>query len=372
MSWSARGSVRAGLDKWWLLPFGVLAASALVALSIVVFRPVLVARLSAEVGLRAPSEPLVDCSGALASDYACYQQRYQNLTRDSGVEAAFVELKDEFAENEFVKTNCHQLVHVIGRTAFDLYGDIPGAYGRGDHFCEGGYYHGAVEAVAAKIGPEKIRDEADTLCAGPREERERSNDHFNCVHGIGHGLMGIQDNEVFDSLETCDALKDEWERESCYGGVFMENRNAVYNPSHPSKYLREDLPLYPCTEVQTRYKAECYKNQTEYALWTQGDDFAKVFDLCAEIEDDSRPACYWSLGRDASWKGNSSDAAETKSTCMLGRDYEARSNCVIGAVEDFILYENEAQARELCESLDADLRAACFRAGEEFSETFKA
>ncbi len=57
---------------------------------------------------------------------------------------------------------------------------------------------------------------------------------------------------------------------------------------------------------------------------------------------------------------------------MLGRDYKARSNCIIGAVKDFILYENEPQAKELYESLDADLRDVCFQVGEEASEVLEA
>ncbi len=57
---------------------------------------------------------------------------------------------------------------------------------------------------------------------------------------------------------------------------------------------------------------------------------------------------------------------------MLGSDYEVRSNCIIGAVKDFISYENEPQAKEFCESLDADLSDVCFQAGEEASEAFEA
>jgi hypothetical protein len=64
-----RGPTKVGLDKWWLLPFGVLAASALLALGIFVL---------------APSYVAADCAGASASDFACYQQRYQGLCAIQG------------------------------------------------------------------------------------------------------------------------------------------------------------------------------------------------------------------------------------------------------------------------------------------------
>jgi hypothetical protein len=182
--------------------------------------------------------------------------------------------------------------------------------------------------------------------------------------------MGIMDDELFKSLETCDTLADSWERESCYGGVFMENVMAKNNPDHPSKYLKDDQPMYPCTDVDTKYKSQCYTMQTSYALQVEG-TFNKVFDLCSTVEDDYRTTCYQSLGRDASSQSNS-DPSKTKDVCMLGQDYDARSNCVIGAVKDFISYYNsDEQAKELCGSLDADLRDVCLDTGEEFYKTIQ-
>ena len=362
--------MRADFNRWWLLPFGVLATSGLIALNIIFFEPAFINRAFAGV---VQQGAVADCSGDLASNYACQQQRYQDLVRGPGVEAAFTDLKNEYQENELVKGQCHQITHVIGRTAVEIYDNLSGTYSNGDNFCWSGYYHGAMEAIVAKIGPDRILDEAGTICADLAEDQAYSFYHYNCVHGLGHGFMGIQENELFESLETCDTLEDTWERESCYGGVFMENVMAQYNPNHPSKYLKADQPLYPCTDVEDKYKTECYKMQTSYALNTQGDDFSKVFDLCGGVDEaEFRSLCYQSLGRDAS--GNSaSDLEETKATCLLGNDYEARSNCVVGAVRDFIsYYSHDTQVKELCESLDdTDLRELCFQESEDYYKTYE-
>jgi hypothetical protein len=363
------------------LPVGILAASALVTVGIVVFGPSFVGRSSAEVARQAASEPTetgeaaADCSGALATDYACHQGRYRDLVLDSGVEAAFAELKDEYNKNEFVRPGCHQLTHAIGRAAAERYGSIPGAYGRGEHFCGAGYYHGVIEAVTAEIGADRILQEAGTLCAELGEHRKYSVYHEGCAHGLGHGFMGVLDNELFESLETCDALVDGWEREHCYNGVFMEN----YDSGHSSKYLDVDLPLYPCTDVEDSYKTQCYQKQTTYALRAQDGDFAKVFDLCEGVEAGFRPACYHGLGRNAleeSLRKDVTDAAEAASAnvlCALGEDYEARSNCVIGAARYFVLYyHSDEQAKAFCDSLEAEsLRAVCLRAAEEHHASFR-
>ncbi len=249
--------MRAGFGKWWLLPWGVLTASALVALGIVVSGPSFLGSSSDEEAAQpAASEQeaaVTDCSGASKLDFACHQERYRALVLDSGVEAALADLKDERERNGFVRAACHDLTHVIGRTAVELYGDLAGAYSRGDPICSAGYYHGATEPVMAEIGADKVLEEADTVCADLRENQRYSTYHYNCVHGMGHGFMGVYESELFESLHACDALTERWEREHCYNGVFMENLTAMDNPSRPSKYLRADQPLYPCTEVETRY-----------------------------------------------------------------------------------------------------------------------
>jgi hypothetical protein len=175
--------IKTVFNRWGLLSFGVLVASALVVLGVVVFKPSLADRASVEVNQQAVSEPAdEDCSDASASGSACYkgeyqeeyseatsepvrksepattgcsgdpstdfarlQRRYQDLVRGSGVRAAFAELKDELTRNELAKSNCHELTHIIGHAAAELYGDVPTTYSQGDSFCGSGYYHGAME-----------------------------------------------------------------------------------------------------------------------------------------------------------------------------------------------------------------------------------
>ncbi len=59
---------------------------------------------------------------------------------------------------------------------------------------------------------------------------------------------------------------------------------------------------------------------------------------------------------------------------MLGEGYEARSNCIVGAVTQFVChYHDDAQAKAFCESLDAGfLRDLCLQSGEEYYESFEA
>jgi hypothetical protein len=361
-----------------LLPFGIFTVSALIALNILVTFGSL---FTQQTGSNMP----IDCSGPKANDFSCYQRRYEDLVYNSGVEAAFADLKDESTKEQFVQASCHQLTHGIGRAAAELYGDVASTYSRGDDFCGSGYYHGALETIVANIGADNILDEADNICADPREQENQSLNHRNCAHGLGHGFMGLYENEVFESLEACDALSDEWEREQCSGGVFMENVIDEDNPSNPSKYLKADQPFYPCTEVKTEYKSPCYARQTNYVLKKQGEDFAKVFDLCGKVEEDFRPVCYVGLGNNAvirSTREGTTDGAQAdegppadegaqaefiRGVCMLGQDTEALSKCFTGAIRQLIFfYDSDVQAKALCESLGrADWRTKCLLISED-------
>src|SRR3712207_2570833 len=80
------------------------------ASSILVFGPTFADRsFGDEVALHGAHEPteasgpIAECSGASATDHACYQQRYESLVRVSGVAAAFAELQGRIHEGRVCK-----------------------------------------------------------------------------------------------------------------------------------------------------------------------------------------------------------------------------------------------------------------------------
>lgn len=311
------------------------------------------------------------CTGQLATNYTCQLTHYQTLTQASGVAAAFVDLKAAYNTNSAVQSNCHQLTHAIGRAAVSIYSDVGVAYEHGDNFCWSGYYHGVMEAIAARVGEKNLPGQANQICASLAAKQRYSFDHYNCVHGMGHGFMALDDDEVFTSLSQCDLLNDSWEQQSCYGGVFMENVMADFNSLHHTNYLKADQLMYPCTDVAAKYKQQCYLMQTSYALKHVNYDFAKVFGICGAVPEDTyRQTCFQSLGRDAS--GNSvSDVNKTHTTCLLGTNFEQQSNCVIGAVKDFIsYYHSKDRGLALCDSFTTDLQSLCASTATEYYKSF--
>jgi hypothetical protein len=316
------------------------------------------------------------CSEKNNITFTCYKNELTQITQQQGPEKAMALVKAQYPKIPYVKSQCHQLTHVIGRAALTKYhDDVADTYAHGDQYCWSGYYHGAMEELSKDKGYDYIIKNANSVCAPIAAKGKYSFYHYNCVHGLGHGYMFATNGELFESLTDCDAITDSWERTSCYGGVFMQNIMNEQTPDKEagelgSKYLKADQPMYPCTDVEDKYKDQCYLMQTSYALQTVNYDFKKVFALCDQVETAFRDTCYTSLGRDAS--GNSiSDADKTRGTCLLGTTEEAQRYCVHGAAMDFVSYfHSDVQAKKLCNSLPSNLSGDCLQVVTNYYKSF--
>jgi len=350
---------RWGSKLWLVLPVLLLVVSGIVAFSII------------KSSGGKDKVQAISCTGEKSSDFSCWQQHYQAIVEDKSPEAAFVDFKSEYNTNAYVKSNCHQIGHVIGREAAKKYVTLSATYAHGDNFCWSGYYHGAIETIAARIGPKNIVSQLNNVCVELNKDGKYSFNYYNCVHGMGHGLMAVEGDNLFTALHGCDSYTGTWEQESCYGGVFMENVMDEINPGEHSNYLKSDDLLYPCDAANDRYKEQCYLMQTSHMLAKVNFDYQKVFDLCSSVATPYDATCYQSLGRDVSGQ-SSSDQALTVQRCMLGATEAAKENCFTGAVKDFISYfHSDQQGLAMCKAIPDDaLASSCHDQAVEYYKSF--
>lgn len=299
--------------------------------------------------------PVFKCA---PSDYGCYESYYSNLVKNEGIKETFNDLKKRYATDNFVKTDCHSLTHVIGRAASLMFKTPAEAFVYGDNFCSSGYYHGVMEGIAAKMGRAKLLANLNSVCSDIQGKSSYNLDYYNCIHGLGHGLMVITNDKLFESLNYCNTLIGDWEQKSCASGIFMENIIAD-GINHTTKFLKNDDLLYPCDQTPEKYKGTCYLMQSSYILRQENYDFVKTFDICSQA-DKYAVNCYQSLGRDTSGF-TISDINSTKNICLLGKNPDQKLGCLIGAAEDFKYYfHGESQAKALCNSVDdQNLRSSC-------------
>lgn len=312
-----------------------------------------------------PQGSVAAVSPCSPAEFRCLQRQYADLVTQRGTGAAFTELRRAYASDEQIRLHCHQLTHAIGRAAGQNAPSLEAAFSEGEELCGTGYWHGVMETAVAGTSLSELGAAAERFCASARDREPRSVSHQGCSHGLGHGFMNAYGGDVFAALRACDALRDSWERGHCWNGVFMENVPDGDNP-HPSRYLRADEPLYPCTAVEQRYRGQCYQKQTSYALQLVDGDFAAVFALCSAVTDPARPDCFQGIGRNAV-EENVRRATDPATICALGADVEARSDCTYGVARYLALYHHDRTVAEsFCTAQPSELASACRRGADTY------
>jgi cytochrome c553 len=299
-------------------------------------------------------EKLSDCHG----DYACYKQAFGNIAYDDGPETALARLASTMRTNQEVNSGCHQIAHEIGHAAYVRYHDNAAqALANGSMTCWSGYYHGVIERAFGGVPRSKVASIARSLCTG----KEINKTYFllyQCVHGLGHGLMIYSLNDLPYSLGVCDKLATAWDQSSCTGGVFMQNFLPGPMQLTPTKWVSKKDLLYPCNKVKDRDKLYCYLMVTSRILPAVHYDFRKTAAWCRKAETGWVGTCFQSFGRDAS--GFSvQNPHRIVQLCRLAGSMEGE--CVYGGSRDLTSNDaGPARAIKMCLLAPKATRSYCF------------
>jgi cytochrome c553 len=285
----------------------------------------------------------------------CYRQAFGNLTYREGPERALALLATDDRTNSAVHADCHQISHWVGRAGLAYYKQDAGrALSHGEMTCNSGYYHGVLQVALAGLPRDVVVRKAKKLCGAPAVNTEEFL-LYQCVHGLGHGLMIYSGNDLPWSLRTCHKLLTDFDRVSCTGGVFMQNLDTTMGTS---RYLRAKDPLYPCTAVAERDKVYCYLMVTSRILALDGYDWRKTADWCRRSEPGWVQTCFESYGRDASGTAQY-DPRRTIQLCLQAGPNA--SDCIYGAARDRgNNYAGGREATRLCTAAPARYRPRCY------------
>jgi hypothetical protein len=307
----------------------------------------------------------------------------------------------------------HVLTHMVGIRGFRGAETVGESFAQCTPIHQSGCYHGVIQAYFAELsraeGPRGVTTgRLDALCApysGPDGDRWL---RFQCLHGIGHGVMLVHENHLPRALQACDLLTDAWDREVCYGGAFMENVMTVVAPHHdhvggmaagdhddhaahaghtahvehtehtehtehaghgqpavaaPFAALDPDDLHYPCSVLDGRYQMACYDMQTSAMLHFLEGDVAAVAAACREAPGATlRAVCHRSLGRDINAVTN---GVPQRSAALCARAAaEDRPSCHTGVAKNLIdVTANAAAGLAYCQLVpEGPESQACYRA----------
>lgn len=203
------------------------------------------------------------------------------------------------------------------------------------------------------------------LCLPFRENNGFAASHQNCGHGLGHGIMYVNNNELFEAIETCDALGDTGEQKYCWTGVFMENVITDFR-DHTTKYLKPEEPMYPCTAVLEKYRESCYGYQSAHVLKITK-SFEKTFAACREVPEEYQDACFQSIGRDALIDEFPENLVQTERNCRAGEGKREQKNCASTVVKILISNDHSsAKALDFCSLVSKSVRNFCLDTTESY------
>ena len=310
-------------------------------------------------GDEAAGEP-DDCRGAGAR--ACYTREFTAMVAgQEDPRPALTAIADlAWSEGGFLLTNCHGIMHTVGRTyakragvtLSTLMDYLPRS---NDPGCAAGFAHGLVTGVAPDVDPRRPA-QAASVCgnAGTRYQR------YSCTHGFGHAFMRIYDDRLAPALGLCRDLGPR-SAPDCAQGAYHDYWFAVVGADDAR--LPEDAVTDPrelCGAQPNAFVRPCWyrafvDNRPDDVRIESPSDLDS---LCSGLEGLQREACITA----ASVIGPPDPAAQLELCAGLADSADAES-CIRGTkVQNLLGYPSSAFVDLIggCDLVRA-ARAACYR-----------
>jgi hypothetical protein len=293
----------------------------------------------------------------------CYKRVLTGHLQKYGVSDAVATLDAFAAADSDVEVHAHEYAHGIGRLAYSVAPDVATTFVACGDRAASGCRHGFMQAYLESRQRVTATD-LQSFCKPLESEQYNRWLLSQCLHGLGHGLTMFRDHDAPRALRDCELLTTEWQRQSCYGGVFMESfvnatvphEMASGEPHHHAAAFKAvdstDL-LYPCSIMAQRYLYACYQMQTTVMLYLNGGDVGAAARACDRAPAAMHEACYESLGRDVTTYA-SQDPRKAAQLCAQASAPSApsapsRGTCYGSAARSLVNWDGRLDgALELC------------------------
>jgi hypothetical protein len=245
---------------------------------------------------------LIDARCRLAeSRRLCLDKTLVRITKALGPAPALSMLSAFIGRDASLASICHVWGHHIGFAAVEKLEDPIAALKAGIEnamTCGAGYIHGVlVRSGANEALKQKFYSGLEKICEAYDFKTDRRK-RLHCVHGLGHGLLVLNDFDLPKAIKDCEKLPFEWDKVFCSGGVFMENASSEHTNDIPP-YLHLDDPFYPCTIVNKAYQSICFHFTVGDVLlrWNKM-SIKEAFDFCSRTKDIAfKNGCYKGVSR---------------------------------------------------------------------------
>jgi hypothetical protein len=295
------------------------------------------------------------------------------LARD-GLAAALDSLEAAAARDSAVLRDAHQLAHDLGRTALQSAGS-PSVIAQCGPMFSSGCYHGVVESYVQRRGAVDMA-ELERMCAGAGGP-DTPGPVSECVHGLGHGVLGALSLDLDRTLRYCDALSSPDHRGGCHSGAFMEavmtalrertpdpagaaHKHAAHeHGSGEAGRLTIDAsdPFSPCARFDDPYAKACWVYQGFLVLRQAGFNARAALERCRQAPEGRVAQCAQSVGFQITGLFQRGDGWIIE---QCGRGAGLANECGAGAAAALTSMDwSGNRATRFCEAASAAWQAAC-------------
>lgn len=230
---------------------------------------------------------------------SCYAK--QLATRAETVPAADLLNEARGLQRAGAVTDCHLIAHAIGNAVLTKHrGDIGASFIECNHNCVDGCFHGVMESTISnqRDTGQDITAFAAEACTPFTEPVTRR----QCVHGLGHGIMGHSGLTLAEATDACVRIFQTTGVEPCTSGILMEYTTKKLYQANAN--LKSAVPTI-CTEAETIDKTgkpgffpACANALGQGLMLFTGYNLEQSLGLCNTLPQAQAAVCAWSANQE--------------------------------------------------------------------------
>lgn len=197
--------------------------------------------------------------------------------------------------------DCHLIAHAIGNAVLTKHrGDIGASFLECNHNCVDGCFHGVMENTISSQ-----RDMGQDITAFAADACTKFTEpvtHRQCVHGLGHGIMGHSGLTLAEATDACVRIFQTTGVEPCTSGVLMEYTTEKLYDSNA--HLQSTVPDI-CDEAEVIDKAgkpgffpACANALGQGLMLFTGYNLEQSLTLCNTLSSAQAAVCTWSANQE--------------------------------------------------------------------------
>lgn len=257
------------------------------------------------------------------------------------------------SDNPSVARACHPFLHHIGKEAYKKYQNFADAMNYQDSYCNSGYVHGVIQQYFSD--GQDIEAKVTETCRAETTAFSR----WQCIHGVGHGVMYAEGNVLDESLKLCELLPNEADIKTCANGVFMEQFIVTDHSGHIREDTTKDTDISVCTSQKKTYQPTCLLYAPTAYLEKNSNDYPGAFRYCANDEELLVVYCASGVGSQA-MKDQIAAPDRVAKICAQAEKDNYVAACISGASSLYVYqHESSKKAYELCKNEFKDYRTIC-------------